>query len=88
MAGVRSRDLTGRLRQKRGDVFVGTIEEHYGVVFHCRSDMRLETLRKQVGLTGIKALVEAARGVGVMQSARRRRDEVQCAERGIFLYES
>jgi hypothetical protein len=61
MAGVRSRDLTGRLRQKRGDVFVGTIEEHYGVVFHCRSDMRLETLRKQVGLTGIKALVDAAR---------------------------
>jgi hypothetical protein len=59
-AGVRSRDLTGKLRQKCGDALVGTIEEHYGVDFHCRSDRRLETLRKEVGLTGIKALVDAA----------------------------
>jgi hypothetical protein len=57
----RARDLTGRLRQKRGDALVGTIEERYGVDFHCRSDMRLETLRKEVGLSGIKELVEAAR---------------------------
>jgi hypothetical protein len=87
-AGGRSRDLTGRLRQKGDDALAGTIEERYGVDFHGRSDMRLETLRNGVGLTGIKALVEAARGVGVMQSARRRRDGVQRAERGIFLYES
>jgi hypothetical protein len=60
-AGGRSRDLTGRLRQKRDDALVGTIEERYGVDFHCRSHLRLETLRKKVGLTGIKALVEAAR---------------------------
>jgi hypothetical protein len=58
----RSRDLTGKLRQKRGDALVGTIEERYGEDFHCRSDMRLETLRKEVGLTGIKGLVDAARG--------------------------
>jgi hypothetical protein len=61
MTGPRSRDLTRRLRQKRGDTRVGTIEEHYGVDFHCRSDMKLTTLRKEVGLTGIKELVEAAR---------------------------
>ena len=61
-AGGRSRDLTGRLRQKRGDALVGTIEERYVVDFQCRSDMMLETLRKEVGLTGFKALVEAARG--------------------------
>ena len=61
MTGPRLRDLTGRLRQKRGDTLVGTIEEQYGVDFHCRSDMRLETLRKEVGLTGIKDLVEASR---------------------------
>jgi hypothetical protein len=61
MAGVRSRDLTGRLRQKRGDALVGTIEERYGVDFHCPGDMRLETLGKEVGLTGIKARVDAAR---------------------------
>ena len=61
MTGPRSRDLTGKLRQKRGDTLVGTLEEQYGVDFHCRSDMRLETLRKEVGLAGIKELVEAAR---------------------------
>ena len=61
MAGPRARDATGRLRQKRGDTLVGTLEEQYGVDFHCRSDMRLETLRKEVGLAGIKELVEAAR---------------------------
>jgi len=61
VTGPRSRDLTGRLRQKRGDTLVGTIEEHYHVDFHCRSDMRLETLRKEVGLAGIKELIEAAR---------------------------
>jgi hypothetical protein len=63
LAGPRARDVTGKLRQKRGDTLVRTIEEQYGVDFHCRSDMRLETLRKEVGLTGIKTLVEAARDV-------------------------
>jgi hypothetical protein len=58
----RARDMTARLRQKRGDALVRTIEERYGVDFHCRSDMRLETLRREVGLRGIKELVEAARG--------------------------
>jgi hypothetical protein len=29
--GGRSRDLMGRLRQKRDDALVGTIEERYGV---------------------------------------------------------
>ena len=61
MTGPRSRDLTGSLRQKRGDTRVGTIEEHYGFDFHCRSDMKLKTLRKEVRLTGIKELVEAPR---------------------------
>jgi hypothetical protein len=61
MTGLRSRDFTDKFRQKRGDTIVGTIEQHYGVDFHCRSDMRLETLRKEVGLTRIKDLIEAAR---------------------------
>ena len=77
MIGLRSRDRTGKLRQKRGDALVRTIEAHYGVDFQCRSDMRLETLRKEVGLTGIKGLIEAARAaakVGLMQSADERSD--------------
>ena len=61
MTRRRARDVTGRLRLKRGDTLVGTLEEQYGVDFHCRSDMRLETLRKEVGLGGIRELVEAAR---------------------------
>jgi hypothetical protein len=61
MAAPRSRHLTGKLRQKRGDTLVGTMEEQYGVDFHCRSDMRLNTLRREVGLTGIRELVGAAR---------------------------
>lgn len=49
MTGLRSRDLAGKLRQKRGDALVGTIEQHYGVDFHCRSDMgtRLERRLKR-----------------------------------------
>jgi hypothetical protein len=37
------------------------MEEQYGVDFHCRSDMRLNTLRREVGLTGIRELIGAAR---------------------------
>jgi hypothetical protein len=61
MAAPRSRHLTGKLRQKRRDTLVGTMEEQYGVDFHCRSDMRLNTLRREVGLTGIREVVGAAR---------------------------
>jgi len=45
MAGQRARNLTGKLRRKRGDTEVGTIEEQYHVDFGVRSDMKLETLR-------------------------------------------
>lgn len=61
MAAPRSRHLTGKLRQKHGDTLVGTIEEQYGVDFHCRSDMRLNTLRREVVPAGIRELVGAAR---------------------------
>ena len=63
MTRPRARDVPGRLRLKRGDTLVGAIEARYGVDFHCRSDMRLNTLRKEVGLTSIRELVEAARHV-------------------------
>jgi hypothetical protein len=58
MAGQRARDLTGELRQKRGDTLVRTIEEMYGVDLHRRGDMKLETLREELGATGIKDLIE------------------------------
>jgi hypothetical protein len=59
MTGQRARDLTGELRQKRGDTLVRTIEEMYGVDLHRRGDMKLETLREELGVTGIKDLIES-----------------------------
>ena len=57
----RSRDENGEWRRKRGDTNVGTIEEKYGVDFGVRSDMHLETLRQQTGLTSMDDLLRYAR---------------------------
>jgi hypothetical protein len=57
----RTRDDGGELRQKRGDTQVGNIEREYDVDFGVRSDMRLDTLRQQTGLTSIQDLVRHAR---------------------------
>jgi hypothetical protein len=46
---TRDRNEDGRYRQKRGDAHVGNIEKKYGVDFGVRSDIHLETLRKQNG---------------------------------------
>ena len=61
MTGQRARDLTGELRQKRGDTLIRTIEEMYDVDLHRRGDMKLETLRQEIGVTGIKEIIDAAR---------------------------
>jgi hypothetical protein len=57
----RSRDEDGEWRRKRGDTDVGTIEQQYGVDFGVRSDMHLETLRQQTGLSSIQDLLKHAR---------------------------
>jgi hypothetical protein len=57
----RTRDEDGELRQKRGDTKVGNIEREYDVDFGVRSDMRLDTLRQQTGLTSIRELLRHAR---------------------------
>jgi hypothetical protein len=57
----RDRNNDGQFRRKRGDTYVGTIEEKYGVDFGVRSDMHLETLRRQMGVDSIEALVKVAR---------------------------
>jgi hypothetical protein len=62
MRGRRARDEDGRLREKRGDTLIGTIEDEYGVDLGVRSDMRLDTYRERTGLTSIKEIVEQARG--------------------------
>ncbi|HEV7529022.1 MAG TPA: hypothetical protein VGO29_09010 [Solirubrobacteraceae bacterium] len=60
----RSRDADGEWRRKRGDTDVGTIEQEYGVDFGVRSDMHLETLREQTGLSSMQDLVRYARERG------------------------
>jgi hypothetical protein len=60
----RSRDDNGEWRRKRGDTNVGTIEQEYGVDFGVRSDMHLETLRQQTGLTSMEDLLRYAREHG------------------------
>ncbi|RIE15830.1 hypothetical protein SMC1_09415 [Candidatus Cryosericum septentrionale] len=57
MKGDRSRNEDGRLRQKRGDAHIGTIEEQYGVDFGKRSDMHLDTLLEQNGVDSLDELL-------------------------------
>lgn len=58
---ARDRNLDGTYRKKRGDTHVGTIEKKYGVDFGVRSDMHVETLRRQLGVRSIEDLVNTAR---------------------------
>ncbi len=60
MRGERGRNEGGPLREVRGDKQVGTIEAEYGVNFHVRSDMRLDTLRERLGVESMKDLLKHA----------------------------
>ena len=62
MVGQRARNLTGELRRKRGDTLVGTLEELYHVDFGVRSDMKLETLREELGEDEIAKLISKTHG--------------------------
>lgn len=57
MKGDRSRNKDGELRRKRGDTFVGTVEETYDRDFGVRSDMRLDTLLKREGVSSLDELL-------------------------------
>jgi hypothetical protein len=57
MAGCRSRNQSGPLREKRGDTFVGTVEKMYGVDFGVRSDMHLDTLLEEKGVDSLNDLL-------------------------------
>lgn len=71
----RTRDDDGRLRQKRGDTYVGSIEQEYGVDFGVRDDMHLQTLRERTGLTSVEDLVRNARNQRPSRPARGMRRE-------------
>lgn len=57
MRGNRTRNQDGRLRLKRSDTKAGTIEKQYGVDLDTRTDMKLGTLRKRTGDTGLKDIL-------------------------------
>lgn len=59
MRGYRSRNKTdGRMRRKRSDTHVGSIEEQYGKDFGVRSDMHLDTLLKKEGADSLSDLLD------------------------------
>jgi len=49
MAGIRPRNENGKLRQKRGDTHLGTLEDKYGEISDRRSDCHLDTIREATG---------------------------------------
>jgi hypothetical protein len=57
MRGDRSRTDSGRLRAKRGDTRMGTIEDQYGRDFGVRSDMRLDTYLKRTGKASLNDVI-------------------------------
>lgn len=62
MRGIRPRnDGDGRLREKRGDTHVGTIERQYGIDLGVRSDMHLDTLLQQRGVQSLNDLIHGQR---------------------------
>lgn len=61
MAGYRSRNQSGPLRQKRSDTLVKSIEKQYDVDFKVRSDMQLGTLLKKSGVASLNDLMRKQR---------------------------
>jgi hypothetical protein len=62
MRGIRSRNEgDGRLREKRDDTHVGTIERQYGINLGVRSDMHLGTLLQQRGVQSLNDLIHGQR---------------------------
>ncbi len=57
MNGYRSRNLNGRLRDKRNDTHIGTIEKQYGLELGVRSDMELGTFLKKNGIKSLNDLI-------------------------------
>jgi len=57
MAGYRSRNSSGPLRQKRSDTLVKNIEKIYKTDFKVRGDMKLGTLLKKQGVDSLNDLL-------------------------------
>lgn len=62
MRGIRSRNQTGRLRDKRDDTRVDTIEAQYDRDFGVRGDMQLGTLLERTGKASLNDLIHSRIG--------------------------
>ena len=62
MPGYRSRDQDGRLRDKRDDTHMGTIEKQYDRDFGVRSDMQLGTFLRENNIASLNDLIHSKRG--------------------------
>ncbi len=57
MRGYRTRNDNGRLRDKRDDTHIGTIEKQYGIDLGVRSDMHLGTYLKEHNIKSLNDLI-------------------------------
>lgn len=57
MKGYRPRNQDGKLRDKRDDTHLGTIEKQYGVKLDGRSDMHLGEYLKQHHIKSLNDLI-------------------------------
>ena len=62
MRGIRSCDENGKLRDKRDDTRVGTIEHEYKRDFGVRSDMHLGELLRQQRVDSLHQLIDSKAG--------------------------
>lgn len=59
MRGIRSRTLSGPLRDTRDDKHVGTLEKQYNRDFGVRKDMHVGTLLEITGKASVNDLVHS-----------------------------
>jgi hypothetical protein len=59
MRGVRARNRSGPLREKRGDTRVDTIEKQYDRDFGVRGDMQLDTLLELANKASLNDLIRS-----------------------------
>jgi len=57
MRGHRTRNDDGRLRDKRDDTHIGTIEKQYGIDLDVRSDMHLGNYLKERNIKSLNDLI-------------------------------
>lgn len=56
---IKNKTAKGRIRAKRKDTKIGTIEKIYGKDFGVRSDMKLHTFLKKTGHTSLSKFLKS-----------------------------